>query len=184
MDVPDEAHFQRSARYRGAVDIEPEHAVEAVFDRRRLVARDPKSRTGQAIRVIGHSPRMDRVLVVVLVPDSHPPDGLWHIATATACVVSTAAGRRAKMADEELRDRIAAAVEDAEETPDEELEWTRHREPAKSPTAVYSVRIPVDRIEELRQLAAERGVQPTALIRSWVLAQLDAARSPEDYAQR
>jgi CRISPR-associated Cas5-like protein len=51
-------------------------------------------------------------------------------------------------------------------------------------TAVYSVRIPVERIEELRQLAAERDVQPTALIRTWVLAQLDAARSPEDYAQR
>jgi hypothetical protein len=88
------------------------------------------------------------------------------------------------MADKELLDRIAAAVEDAEMTSDEELEWTRHREPATSPTAVYSVRIPVDRIEELRQLAAERGVQPTALIRVWVLAQLDAARSPEDYAQR
>jgi hypothetical protein len=80
--------------------------------------------------------------------------------------------------------RIAAAVEDAEATADEDLEWTRHREPAKSPTAVYSVRIPVDRIDELRQLAAERGVQPTGLIRTWVLAQLDAARSPNDYAQR
>jgi hypothetical protein len=88
------------------------------------------------------------------------------------------------MADKELLDRIAAVVEDAEATSDEALKWTRHREPATSPTAVYSVRIPVDRIEELRQLAAERGVQPTALIRVWVLAQLDAARSPEDYAQR
>lgn len=88
------------------------------------------------------------------------------------------------MADKELLGRIAAAVEDAETTSDDELEWTRHREPAKNPTAVYSVRIPVDRIEELRQLAADRGVQPTALIRAWVLAQLDAARSPENYAQR
>ncbi|MCA1671522.1 MAG: hypothetical protein LC799_04755 [Actinobacteria bacterium] len=69
------------------------------------------------------------------------------------------------MADKELLDRIAAAVEDAETTPDEDLEWARHREPAKSPTAVYSIRIPADRIEELRQLAADRGVAPTALIR-------------------
>lgn len=59
------------------------------------------------------------------------------------------------MADKELLDRIAAAVEDAETTSDDELEWTRHRQPAKSPTAVYSIRIPVDRIEELRQLAAD-----------------------------
>jgi hypothetical protein len=88
------------------------------------------------------------------------------------------------MADKELLDRIAAGVEDAEATPDEELDWTRHQAPTKSPTAVYSVRIPVERIEELRQLAAERGVAPTALIRTWVLAQLDAARSPDDYAQR
>lgn len=61
------------------------------------------------------------------------------------------------MADKELSDQIAAAVEDAEATPDEELDRMRHREPAKSPTAVYSIRIPVERIEELRQLAAERG---------------------------
>lgn len=88
------------------------------------------------------------------------------------------------MSDKEILERIAAAVEDAEATGDEELEWRRHQEPAKNPTAVYSVRIPVDRIEELRKLAAERDVQPTALIRTWVLAQLDAARNPNDYAQR
>jgi hypothetical protein len=82
VDVPDEAHLRRSARYRGAVDIEPEHAVEAVLDPRRLVARDPKSRTGEAIRVVGYSAGMGRVLVVLLVPDSHPPGGLWHVATA------------------------------------------------------------------------------------------------------
>lgn len=80
--VPDAAHPRRSDRYNGAVDIEPEHAIEAVFDPRRLVARDPKSRTGEAIRVVGYSAGMDRVLVVVLVPDGHPPGGLWHVATA------------------------------------------------------------------------------------------------------
>lgn len=74
VDVPDPAHLRRSDRYVGAVDIEPEHAVEAVFDPRRLVARDPKSRTGVAIRVVGYS--------VVLVPDGHPPRGLWHVAMA------------------------------------------------------------------------------------------------------
>lgn len=71
-----------SARYPGAVDIAPEHAVEAVFDPRPLVARDPKSRTGEAIRVVGYSAGMDRVLVVLLVPDGHPPGGWRHIATA------------------------------------------------------------------------------------------------------
>jgi hypothetical protein len=59
-------HLRRSDRYRGAADVELEHAIEAVFDPRRLVARDPKSRTGEAIRVVGYSAGMDRVLVVVL----------------------------------------------------------------------------------------------------------------------
>lgn len=66
VDVPDQAHLRRSDRYRGAADVELEHAIEAVFDSRRLVARDPKSRTGEAIRVVGYSAGMDRVLVVVL----------------------------------------------------------------------------------------------------------------------
>ncbi|MGB8199215.1 MAG: hypothetical protein WCF33_05900 [Pseudonocardiaceae bacterium] len=88
------------------------------------------------------------------------------------------------MADRELLDRIAAAVENAEATSDEKLEGIRHPELAKSPMAVDSVCIPVDWIEELRRLAVNRDAQPTALIRAWVLAQLDAARSPDDYAQR
>lgn len=46
------------------------------------------------------------------------------------------------------------------------------------------VRIPVERIEELRQLAAARNVQLTALIHTWVLAQLDAAKGADDYTQR
>jgi hypothetical protein len=39
------------------------------------------------------------------------------------------------MADKELLDRVTVAVEDAEATPDRELDWTRHQVPAKSPTA-------------------------------------------------
>ncbi|HEY0638258.1 MAG TPA: hypothetical protein VGD67_11480 [Pseudonocardiaceae bacterium] len=88
------------------------------------------------------------------------------------------------MSDTSLPDRIDAAVADAEAGSDAEAAWVRHREPSSSPTAVYSVRIPVDRLAELRELAAARGMQPTALIRAWVLAQLDAAREADDYAQR
>lgn len=88
------------------------------------------------------------------------------------------------MADKEFVGRIAATVEDAGATWDEELEWTRHREPAKIPTAVCSARVPVDRIAKVRRLAADRDVQPTALLRTWVLVQVDAARSPEGYVQR
>lgn len=80
--------------------------------------------------------------------------------------------------DEELLARVAEAAE-ADPDADAEVNWVQHQRPSKNPAAVYSVRIPVDRIEELRGLAAERGVAPTALIRTWVLAQLDAARGDE-----
>lgn len=46
--------------------------------------------------------------------------------------------------------------------------------PTGQRSQVYSVRIPVDRIEQLRLLAQARGTQPTAMIRDWVLARLDA----------
>ncbi len=82
VDVPDPGHLQRSQRYPGALDIDPAAAIEAGHDARGLIARDPRSATGEAIRVIGYSPSAERVLVVVLIPAEHPPKGLWHVATA------------------------------------------------------------------------------------------------------
>ena len=82
VDVPDPVHLQRSLRYPGAVDIDPVAAIEAAGDAAGLIARDPNSATGEAIRVIGYSPTAARVLVVVLIPDEHPPSGLWHVVTA------------------------------------------------------------------------------------------------------
>lgn len=87
------------------------------------------------------------------------------------------------MADRDVDARVAAAVADVEADQGVEPNWVRHREPSKSPTAVYSGRIPVERIEELRELAASRGMQPTALIRGSVLAHLDAVKDDE-YARR
>jgi hypothetical protein len=46
--------------------------------------------------------------------------------------------------------------------------------PPEGASQVYSIRIPVERIEELRQLAIGRGVAPTVLVRRWVLERLDA----------
>lgn len=82
VDVPDVAHLRRSRRYPNAVDIDPAAAIEAALDPRGLIARDPKSRTGETIRVIGYSPTAGQVLLVVLLPHEHPPRGLWHVVTA------------------------------------------------------------------------------------------------------
>jgi aryl-alcohol dehydrogenase-like predicted oxidoreductase len=43
---------------------------------------------------------------------------------------------------------------------------------------VYSLRIPVDRLAELRQVAEADGVEPSALMRQWVLDRLDAEKAP------
>ncbi|MGH3545398.1 MAG: hypothetical protein ACRDPW_05685 [Mycobacteriales bacterium] len=82
VDVPDPAHLRRSLRYPDAHDIEPVAAIEAALDPRGLITRDPRSRTGEAIRAIGYSPSTRQILVVVLLPHDHPPTGRWHVATA------------------------------------------------------------------------------------------------------
>ena len=51
----------------------------------------------------------------------------------------------------------------------------RGRRPASDPSQVYTVRIPVSRLRELRLIAEELGEPPSTLIRRWVLERLDAA---------
>lgn len=49
----------------------------------------------------------------------------------------------------------------------------RGRQRASDPSQVYSVRIPVSRLRELRHIAEQLDGQPTVLIRQWVLERLD-----------
>lgn len=60
----------------------------------------------------------------------------------------------------------------AEKERDVERSYVRGR-PADSPSQVYSLRIPVERLEQLRQLADLRDEAPTAMMRRWVLERLD-----------
>jgi len=50
----------------------------------------------------------------------------------------------------------------------------RGRRRAADPSQVYAVRIPVSRLRRLREVAASLKMQPTALIRQWVIERLDA----------
>lgn len=81
------------------------------------------------------------------------------------------------------RDRaLAAAARAAEELaaldadPNAPAPVRRRRE--QDTSQVYSVRIPVVRLEQLRRLAEDRGVPPTALLRQFVLERLDAESRP------
>jgi hypothetical protein len=79
----------------------------------------------------------------------------------------------------EIAELLAAEAEEAERHADEEDHGPsyRRKHAPRDPAQVYSLRIPVAQIEELRQLAAGKGVTPSALMREWVLERLAAERA-------
>ena len=80
--------------------------------------------------------------------------------------------------DRDLLDKIATEVAHAEATRDAELPYQR-RQPTGA-QAVYGLRLPVDRIEQLRQIAQARGIDPSVLARHWLIEQLDRAQKDGD----
>jgi hypothetical protein len=86
---------------------------------------------------------------------------------------------------ESVRDMLAREAAEAKQASDAEdragvlpRDGQRSRRQAGEASQVYSVRIPVDRIAQLRGLADERGVAPTALVRQFVLERLDLETAP------
>lgn len=79
------------------------------------------------------------------------------------------------MSDTDLDRTLRALAEEAELAREDTVPPTARRKTrrAKDPSQVYSVRIPVDRLEQLRRVAAARGSAPSALIRELVVAFLD-----------
>jgi len=70
--------------------------------------------------------------------------------------------------NDELAERLADVPDfDEDESP---LEPPA---PPRQPSQVYSLRIPVDRLEFIRQVAAEHNELPSALMRRWVLERLE-----------
>jgi chemotaxis protein histidine kinase CheA len=73
----------------------------------------------------------------------------------------------------------AKAAADAEERGERQPSaGQRARRQAAEASQVYSVRIPVERLAQLRRLADERGVAPTVLLRQFVLERLDQETAP------
>ena len=64
-------------------------------------------------------------------------------------------------------------IEDDDKLEAEDEQFFKPR-PPKQPSQVYSIRVPVERLEQLRNLAEQRHVAPSALIREWVLERLDS----------
>jgi predicted DNA-binding protein len=71
-------------------------------------------------------------------------------------------------------DRILDEETEASEAArDQDATYVRSRHRSKEPSQVYSVRLPVERLEELRVLAERSHVTPSALMRRLVIEGLD-----------
>jgi hypothetical protein len=79
------------------------------------------------------------------------------------------------MTHQNIADMLTDEAEHAEQHRDDELTpGYRRAHPPREPAQVYSLRIPVGQLDQLRRLAADRHLTPSALMRSWVLDRLDA----------
>jgi hypothetical protein len=58
----------------------------------------------------------------------------------------------------------------------DDAEWGRLA-PPRNPSQVYSIRIPVERLEQLRRIAERSGLAPSVLMRRWVIERLDRDRA-------
>jgi hypothetical protein len=73
--------------------------------------------------------------------------------------------------DDETLDEDVRLADESADDPTQASQRTRSQ--------VYSIRVPVERLEQVRCLAKERGVAPTVMLREWVLTQLDAQTGAE-----
>jgi hypothetical protein len=81
--------------------------------------------------------------------------------------------------DRALREKIDTIARDFEADTDPDVSrYVPHQRPPRDP--VYSLRLPRERIEELRAVAEARGMDASTLARQWIVDQLDAANRFRD----
>ncbi len=73
---------------------------------------------------------------------------------------------------EKLKKELAAQLANVPDI-DEDETVLEPLAPPREPSQVYSVRIPVDKLELLRRVAAEHHEAPSVLMRKWVLERLE-----------
>ena len=87
---------------------------------------------------------------------------------------------RAPLSDN-ISEVLGAEAEASEEHRDAPADYVRStRRPRRDPSQVYSLRIPVHRLAELREVADANGVEPSVLMRQWVLDRLDTENETRD----
>lgn len=102
--------------------------------------------------------------------------GLWWTASVGDAKRRECAGPKALPGGTMTERDIARALDEeaarAERERDHERDYVRVPPPGE-PAQVYSLRLPVDRLEQLRRVAARDGEAPSAMMRRWVLERLD-----------
>src|SRR5919198_5813794 len=79
------------------------------------------------------------------------------------------------------KERLAELAEEEDARRDEAPRGPMHRlrRRAQDPAQVYSVRMPLEYLEELRRVAEEQGETPSTLMRRWMVEYLDARRASQ-----
>jgi hypothetical protein len=75
-----------------------------------------------------------------------------------------------------IEEILAEAAEESEAGRDLPADYVRARAAPKEPTQVYSLRVPVKLLEQLRLLAEAEGVEPSVLMRRWVIERIEEER--------
>jgi len=77
---------------------------------------------------------------------------------------------------ETIGEILAEAAEDSEAGRELPADYVRADGAPKEASKVYSLRVPEKLLEQLRQLAAAEGVEPSALMRRWVIERIEEER--------
>src|SRR5260370_37734701 len=80
------------------------------------------------------------------------------------------------MREEEISELLASEAERMERSKDRRRHVRSSTIP-QDPSQVYSMRIPVSRLEQLRRIAGTKGERRTALLRRWALERLSEEMS-------
>jgi hypothetical protein len=75
--------------------------------------------------------------------------------------------------DRNIADVLAEVAEQAEQTRDAFTKMYRSERLPSDPSQVYSIRIPVSRLDKIRRLAIRYKMPPTSMLRQWILERLD-----------
>ena len=79
---------------------------------------------------------------------------------------------------QDIAEVLAEVAEQAEQTRDAFTKMYRSKRLPSDPSQVYSIRIPVSRLQEIRRLANRYNMRPTAMLRQWILERLDNEEQP------